>query len=79
MTLVKGRIFYCREDSMSVEQQEGTWHQMSLLEAKEGQVRHGASGEGGTGPAAREEWQAPTLLERERALTGDLRYAMLHQ
>jgi len=57
---------------MSVERQEGTWYQMSLFEGKKGQVRHGASGEGGTGPAAREEWQALTVLERERALTGDL-------
>jgi hypothetical protein len=28
-----------------------------------------ASGEGGTGPAAFEEWQASTALNRERALT----------
>jgi hypothetical protein len=32
-------------------------------------VRPGASGEGGTGPAAFEEWQASTALNRERALT----------
>ncbi len=61
-----------REDSMSVERQEGTWYQLSLLEWREGQVRHGAGGEGGTGTAAREESQAVTASERERALTGDL-------
>ena len=35
-------------------------------------MRHGASGEGGTGSAACEEWQAATALNRERALTGNL-------
>jgi RNA-directed DNA polymerase len=35
-------------------------------------VRHGAGGEGGTGPVACEESQALTALERERALTRDL-------
>ena len=35
-------------------------------------VRPGASGEGGTGPAAHEEWQASAALNRERALTGKL-------
>jgi len=34
-------------------------------------VRPGASGEGGTGPAAFEEWQASTALNRERALTSE--------
>jgi hypothetical protein len=36
-----------------------------------GSVRPGASGEGGTGPAAYEEWQASTALNRERALASD--------
>lgn len=57
---------------MSVERQQGTWYQLSLFEGREGQVRHGASGEGGTGPAAHEEPQAFTASERERALTCDL-------
>jgi RNA-directed DNA polymerase len=57
---------------MDVEQQQGTWTQMSLFEGVEGSVRPGASGEGGTGPAAHEEWQASTALNRERALTSDL-------
>jgi len=45
---------------------------LSLFERVEGSVRPGASGEGGTGPAAYEEWQASTALNRERALTSDL-------
>ena len=57
---------------MDVEQQQGTWTQLSLFEEGMGSVRPGASGEGGTGPAAIEEWQASTALNRERALTGDL-------
>mgnify|MGYP000573781283 CR=1 FL=1 len=54
---------------MGVEQQEGTWTQLSFFKEEAGSVRHGASGEGGTGPAALEEWQASTALNRERALT----------
>ena len=57
---------------MDVEQQQGTWTQLSLFERGEGDVRPGASGEGGTGPAANEERQASTALNRERALTSDL-------
>jgi RNA-directed DNA polymerase len=57
---------------MGVEQQQGTWTQLSLFEGEEGSVRHGAGGEGGTGSAAHEEWQATTALNRERALTGGL-------
>ena len=57
---------------MDVEQQQGTWTQLSLFEVEKGSVRPGASGEGGTGPAAFEEWQASTASNRERALTGDL-------
>ncbi len=53
---------------MDVEQQQGTWSQLSLFEVEEGSVRPGASGEGGTGTAAFEEWQASTALNRERAL-----------
>ena len=57
---------------MDVEQQQGTWTQIDLFEGEEGSVRPGASGEGGTGPAALEEWQASTASNRERALTGNL-------
>jgi RNA-directed DNA polymerase len=57
---------------MDVEQQQGTWTQLSLFEGVLGSVRPGASGEGGTGSAAYEEWQATTALTRRRALTGDL-------
>ena len=57
---------------MDVEQQQGTWTQMSLFERREGGVRPGASGEGGTGPGASEEWQASTALTRKRALASDL-------
>jgi hypothetical protein len=57
---------------MGVEQQQGTWTQLSLFELEGDSVRPDASGEGGTGPAAYEEWQALTASNRERALTGDL-------
>ena len=57
---------------MDVEQQQGTWTQLSLFEVEEGSVRHDASGEGGTGSAAFEERQASTALTRRRALTGNL-------
>jgi RNA-directed DNA polymerase len=57
---------------MSVERQQGAWYQLSLFEEREDEVRHGAGGEGGTGPAAHEEPQALTASERERALTRDL-------
>jgi hypothetical protein len=57
---------------MEVEQQQGTWAQLSLFEREGGSVRPGANGEGGTEPAAHEEWQASTALTRRRALTGDL-------
>ncbi len=57
---------------MDVEQQEGTWTQLSLFEEEEGSVRHGASGESGTGSAAYEEWRASTALNRRRAVTGSL-------
>jgi RNA-directed DNA polymerase len=56
---------------MGAERQRSTWCQGSLFEGL-GDVRHDASGEGGTGAAANEEQQTPTVLERERALTCDL-------
>jgi RNA-directed DNA polymerase len=58
--------------SMDVEQQQGTWIQLNLFERGEGNVRPGASGEGGTRAAALEEWQASTALTRERALASYL-------
>ena len=57
---------------MDVEQQQGTWTQLSLFEEEVGGVRPGASGEGGTGPTAFEERQASTALNWERALASDL-------
>ncbi|MFN2217242.1 MAG: reverse transcriptase domain-containing protein [Anaerolineae bacterium] len=57
---------------MDVEQQQGTWTQLSLFEEEVGSVRPDAGGEGGTGSAACEEWQASTASNRERALTSDL-------
>ena len=56
---------------MGAEQQRGTWYQWSLFEGLD-DVRHDASGEGGTGAGANEEQQASTASERERALTCDL-------
>jgi hypothetical protein len=57
---------------MDVEHQQGTWTQLKLFEVETGSVRHGASGDGGTGAAASEEEQASTALNRERALTSKL-------
>jgi RNA-directed DNA polymerase len=57
---------------MAREHQEGTWTQLKLLEVERGSVRHGVSGEGGTGTATREEGQAATASNRERALTSKL-------
>jgi len=57
---------------MDVERQQGMWYQASLLEWAANQMRHAASGDGGTEAAAGEESQASTASERERALTGDL-------
>ena len=57
---------------MDVEHQQGTWTQLKLFEAETGDVRHGASGDGGTEAAASEEEQASTALTRERALTSKL-------
>jgi len=57
---------------MGAEQQEGRWYQPSLLAEGLDNVRHGTSGEGGTGAAVHEEQQTPTASERERALASDL-------
>ena len=57
---------------MDVEHQQGTWTQLKLFEAEMGDVRHGASGDGGTEAAANEEGQAFTASNRRRALTSGL-------
>jgi len=57
---------------MDAERQQGMWYQPSLLEWGENQMRHAASGDGGTEAAAGEESQAFTALDRQRALTGNL-------
>ena len=49
---------------MGVERQQGTWYQPSLFEGLE-DVRHDASGEGGTGTAAGEEQQR--VAEKDNA------------
>lgn len=59
---------------MVVERQQGGADQGDLLDqALMAASRHGATGEGGTGPGAREEPQAPAAWEQQRALT---RYLM---
>jgi RNA-directed DNA polymerase len=55
-----------------MEHQQGTWTQLKLFGVEKGSVRHGGSGEGGTGTAAYEEGQAATASNRERALTRNL-------
>ncbi|MCJ7548896.1 MAG: group II intron reverse transcriptase/maturase [Anaerolineae bacterium] len=57
---------------MGVEHQQGTWTQLRLFEMQGGSVRHGAESDGGTEPQAREEGQAATASNRERALTDNL-------
>ncbi len=58
---------------MSVERQQGRDYQGDLFdEALLKSLRHGAAGDGGTGPGACEERQALTALDRQRALTQDL-------
>jgi RNA-directed DNA polymerase len=55
-----------------MEHEEGMWSQLKLFEVEEGSVRHGVSGEGGTGTAAHEEGQVATASNRERALTSNV-------
>jgi len=57
---------------MDAERQQGRPRQLTLFEDERAGPRPGASGEGGTGPAAREESQTSTAWERERALTARL-------
>lgn len=58
---------------MSVERQQGGAYQGDLFdEALLKALRHGASGDGGTGAGTRAEPQALAALEQQRALTQDL-------
>jgi RNA-directed DNA polymerase len=58
---------------MSVERQQGRAYQGDLFdEALLKALRHGASGDGGTGTGACEELQALAALDQQRALTQDL-------
>ena len=53
---------------MSVKRQQGSGDQQDLFDqALQAALRHGATGEGGTGPGAREEPQALTAWEQQRA------------
>jgi RNA-directed DNA polymerase len=62
---------------MDVKRQQGGVDQGDLFdEAPKAALRHGAGGEGGTGPAAAEESQAPTVWDHERALTRHLMEAV---
>ena len=54
---------------MGVERQQGAYYQPTLVEGLQENARHGEPGEGGTGPGAFEESQAPTALDPARALT----------
>ena len=73
---VKGRIpkqGAVWTNSMNVERQQGGAYQGDLFdEALLKALRHGASGDGGTGAGTREEPQAFAALEQQRALTQDL-------
>ena len=62
---------------MGVKRQQGGADQRDLLdEALMAVPRHDVDGEGGTGPDAAEESQAPTAWDRERALTRHLMEAV---
>ncbi len=57
---------------MGAERQQGRFYQRSLFEEEPEDRCPGAGGEGGTGPAAREEPQMSTALKRKRALTAQV-------
>jgi RNA-directed DNA polymerase len=57
---------------MGVEQQQGTWEQLSLFAGEGGNVRHAARGDRGTGAEASEERQALTASTGNRALASEL-------
>ena len=55
---------------MGVKRQQGGGDQQDLFDqALRASLRHGATGEGGTGPGARAEPQALAVFEQQRALT----------
>ena len=57
---------------MNAERQPGTLYQRMLFEQPAESLRHDASGDGGTRPAACEEPQAFTAFDQARALTQHL-------
>ncbi len=57
---------------MGAERQQGRFYQRSLFEEEPEDRRHGAGGEGGTGPAAHEEPQTSTASKRKRALAAQV-------
>jgi len=65
---MKGRILYGKEQTEILDGCGATARHMDPVG---GSVRPSVSGEGGTGPAAYEEWQAFTALNRKRALASD--------
>ncbi len=54
---------------MGRKRQQGTLDQLDLFEVRRADVRHGATGESGTGSGALEESQASTAWDQQRALT----------
>ena len=62
---------------MGVKRQQGSGGQKDIFdEALQASLRHGATGDGGTGAGARGEPQAFTAWERQRALTQHLHAAL---
>jgi RNA-directed DNA polymerase len=62
---------------MGVKRQQGSADQGDLFDGTyKAALRHGVSGEGGTGPAANQEPQASTVWDHERALTQHLMEAV---
>ncbi len=58
---------------MGVKQQQGSGDQLDLFdEALKASLRHGVTGEGGTGTGTQEERQTPAAWDRNRALTQNL-------
>lgn len=58
---------------MGMKRQQGSTDQLDLFdEARQASLRHGATGDGGTGTGAFEEPQASTAWERQRASTQQL-------
>jgi RNA-directed DNA polymerase len=64
---------------MGAERRQRIVYQMDLFEVCPEALGHGADGEGGTGPVAREASQTSTAFERERALTRALMERVVDQ